>query len=464
MMGEMPRSALLGAFVLLTTVLSACGGAPSEAAATSAVLIPETEDQNFVEWARLDASPVESLTPGDDFGGLECLGEIVGDARIVAVGEPVYGAREIALLKRRMFEYLVRSRGVRAIVAEVGWSEALAIDEYLQTGRGNPETLLTEVRTWTWNTDEALELVRWMRKYNENVPRSRQLHFLGADMIYTAAAASALRSYLNGVDPEFLTRIEDTLDVLAEPESDAKYAGLRSREGASRLLDVERALDRLWRRRRSYADATSREAWQVAEHHGQMLRQSIDIWRASIRGAAPAALRERYLAENVRWILDRDETGGRIFLWSHNTRVSVEALQDGEGMGGQLQRLFGSDLVVIGILFNQGSFRARSGSREVAEIEIGPAPEGSVENSLSKVGPEMLVVDLRRATELVDQWLQSEHLMRETGTRFSDPNSMTRSRILGRRFDAVAWIDATTASSLTKAWRRSPAAKGGDAG
>jgi erythromycin esterase len=192
-------------------VFTSCTGTPSEASATDALLIPETEDQNFVEWARLDASPIESLTPGDEFGGLESLGEIVGDARIVAVGEPVYGAREVALLKRRMFEYLVQNRGVRTIVAEVGWSEALAIDEYIHTGRGNPEALLTEVRTWTWNTSEALDLVRWMRRYNENVPRSRQLHFLGVDMIYTSAAASALRTYLQEVDQEFLSRIDDTL-------------------------------------------------------------------------------------------------------------------------------------------------------------------------------------------------------------------------------------------------------------
>jgi hypothetical protein len=76
----------------------------------------------------------------------------------------------------------------------------------------------------------------------------------------------------------------------------------------------------------------------------------------------------------------------------------------------------------------------------------------------------MLIVDLRRATTLVDEWLLSTKLMRETGPRFSDPNSMTYSRILGRRFDALVWVDTTTASTVTSAWRKSAAARGDDAG
>lgn len=460
----MPRPVFTGALTLLLFVLCSCGGGPSEASATKSTPVIEADDVNFVEWTRFTSSPIESLTPGAEFGGIETVGEIVGDARIIAVGEPVYGAREIALVKRRMFEYLVRNKGVRAVVVEAGWSESMAIDEYLHTGSGNPEELLTRLRTWTWNTSEALDLVRWMRRYNESAPPSKRLHFVGADMIFTSAAAFALRSYLATVDPEFLTRVDETLQFFAEPESSEKYARMRSREGGRLLLDVERALDRLWRKRRAYAAATSQNDWAVAEHHGQMLRQSVDVWRASVRGALPAPLRERYLAENVRWVLDQNEAGGRLFLWSHNSRVSVESLQDGERMGRQLQRMFGSDLVVIGIMFNHGSFRARTSGYEVAEVEIGPAPEGSVEHSLAKVGHEMLIVDLRRATDLVDQWLQSQRLTRETGLRFSDPNSMTYSRILGRRFDAIVWVDTTTASSITAAWRRSPASSGGDDG
>jgi erythromycin esterase len=454
----------MGALLLLALSLCSCGGGSSEAAASKTNSIVEHHDQSFVEWTRQSGYPIESLSPGDEFGGLESLGDIVGYARIIAVGEPVHGAREITLIKRRMFEYLVREKGVRTLVAEVGWAEALAVDEYLRTGAGKPDEVLAGLRTWTWNTTDALDFMRWMRRYNESLPPSRQLRFFGADMVYTSASAQALHAYLEGVDQEFLQRVDASLSHFSSPESNEKYARIRSREGGSLQLDVERALDRLWRRRRVYADATSQDAWAIAEHHGQVLRQAVDFWRGTGRSSSRALLRERYMAENVRWLLDRDETGGRVFLWSHNSRVSVEALQDGERMGRQLQRMFGSDLVVIGVLFNRGTFLARNVGRSVAEVEIGPAPEGSVERSLAKVGHEMLIVDLRRATTLVDEWLLSTKLMRETGPRFSDPNSMTYSRILGRRFDALVWVDTTTASTVTSAWRKSAAARGDDAG
>lgn len=461
----MPRAALAGAALLLIGSLCACGGGTSEASGSeTTTLLVEAEDQDFVEWTRVMGDPITNLSSDEGTGGLAPLDDIVGDARIIAVGEPVYGAEELTRLKRRMFEYLVRHRGVRTIVAEVGWSEALEIDAYIRTGSGNPEELLTRLRTWTWNTNESLDVIRWMRRYNESVPASKRLRFMGTDIIYTSASAHALRAYLEEVDPAFLERIDETLKFFSGPESDEKYGRIRSRQGGGLLLDVERALDRMWRKRRVYADATSQDDWAIAEHHGQVLRQSVEVWRASIRGAPPAPLRERYLAENVRWVLDREETGGRVFIWSHNSRVSLEGIQDGERMGRHLRRMFGDDLVVIGILFNQGAFRAKSGGPDIAAIEIGPAPKGTIENSLSKVGHDMLIVDLRRATDLVDQWLQSKSLTREAGTRYSDPNSMIRSCILGRRFDAVIFVDTTTASTITAAWRRSPAARGGDPG
>lgn len=459
----MPRSAFIGALALSAFVVCSCGGGQSEASSWEEKLV-ENEDQSFVEWVELTARPIESLVPGDEFGGLEGLGDIVGHARIIAVGEPVYGAREIFRVKRRMLEYLIRTRGVRTLVVDVGWAEALAIDEFIHTGQGNPEELLTNLRTWTWNTSEALDLVRWMRRYNEKVPSASQIHFLGADALYTSVSAAAVRSYLEKVDGEFLQRVDESLKFFSQPESDQKYARLRTREGERLVLDLERTLDRLWRKRRPYADASSSQEWATAEHHGQMVRQALEIRRASLRGGSAGTLRERFLAENVRWILDREETGGRVFLWSHNSRVSVETLQDGERMGRQLQRFFGSDLVVIGVMLNQGSFLARTSGREVVEVEIGPAPEGTVESSLAKVEHPMMLLDLRRSTDAVDRWLMSERLMRETGFRFSDPNSMTRPRILGRRFDALVWVETTSASSLTPAWVRSSAAKGEEAG
>jgi erythromycin esterase len=458
----MPRPVFIGALALSAFVVCSCGGGPSAASAREEALV-EDEDQSFVDWVELTARPIESLVPGEEFGGLDGLGEIVGQARVIAVGEPVYGAKEIFRVKRRMFEYLVRTRGVRTMVADVGWAEALAIDDFLRTGEGNPEELLTRLRTWTWNTSEALDLVWWMRRYNETVPSASRIHFYGADALYTSVSAAAVRAYLEEVDGEFLQRVDESLRFFSEPESDQKYARLRTRDGERLILDLERTLDRLWRKRRPYADASSQAEWAVVEHHGQLARQALEIRRAS-RGGSSGALREKFLAENVRWILDREETGDRVFLWSHNSRVSVESLKDGERMGRHLQRFFGSDLVVIGVLFNRGSFLARTSGREVVEVEIGPAPEGTFEHSLSKVEHPAMLVDLRRSTDAVDQWLMSERLTRETGLRFSDPNSMTRPRTLGRRFDAIVWVNTTTASRLTSGWVRSAAASGEESG
>ena len=86
MMTRMPRIVTVGAvLVLLPLLLLSCGGGKSEATATKTRSLAESEDVNFVEWTRLAASPIDSITPGAPFNGLTTLGDIVGSARIIAV-------------------------------------------------------------------------------------------------------------------------------------------------------------------------------------------------------------------------------------------------------------------------------------------------------------------------------------------------------------------------------------------
>ena len=115
----MPRAAFCGALLLLALFLCSCGEEESTREPSTLAMVEEREDQNFVDWSRLAGIPIESIDPGEEFDGLTALGAMVGDARIVAVGEPVYGAREFTLAKRRMLAYLVENKGINTVVAEV---------------------------------------------------------------------------------------------------------------------------------------------------------------------------------------------------------------------------------------------------------------------------------------------------------------------------------------------------------
>ena len=135
-----------------------------------------------IGWLRDNAVPFASVEPGGSFAELAPLGHMMGDARIVGLGEATHGSREFFRMKHRVVEYLVRERGFRTFAIEATWAEATRVNRYLHTGEGDPAVLLANLHFWTWNTREVLEMIQWMRAYNQSVPAADRVSFYGFDV------------------------------------------------------------------------------------------------------------------------------------------------------------------------------------------------------------------------------------------------------------------------------------------
>jgi hypothetical protein len=95
-MERMPRVLVL----LLCLSLVACGGGPTapptEALPATVETSPGEEaiPPQTVVWIRENGFPFDTTQPDADYGDLVPLKEIVGDARIVALGEATHGTHE----------------------------------------------------------------------------------------------------------------------------------------------------------------------------------------------------------------------------------------------------------------------------------------------------------------------------------------------------------------------------------
>lgn len=106
-----------------------------------------------------------------DDADLDLFADIVGDARIVALGESTHGTREFFLVKHRLLEFLVRKLGFTVFAIEANQLAVEKINRYVQGGDGTARDVM-RVMFRVWNTEEMLELVEWMRAYNAEGPRS----------------------------------------------------------------------------------------------------------------------------------------------------------------------------------------------------------------------------------------------------------------------------------------------------
>ncbi|MEV0346619.1 erythromycin esterase family protein [Nonomuraea sp. NPDC050680] len=120
-------------------------------------------------WINRHAHPLTTLDPGGPLPDLRPLRDIVRDASIVALGASTRQAHELSVSAHRMARFLVEELGFRSLALEGDDPARVGLDDYVRTGKGDPRASLADARAF-WRTGEILDLVHWMRAYNEDHP------------------------------------------------------------------------------------------------------------------------------------------------------------------------------------------------------------------------------------------------------------------------------------------------------
>ncbi len=274
--------------------------------ATSAITPPHTTPAlaTAATWLRDHALSLATSDPDADFADLQPLKAIIGDARIVALGEQTHGTHEFATMKHRLVRFLVREMGFTTFAIEANQPEAARIDQHLQTGTGNPAHLLAALSLWPWNTQEALEMLRWMRDANVNARGGSPLHFHGFDGQFIGGAVEAVLTYLEQVDPERVPRVRMQY-ALADARSTAGDPILlfntESAEAQTAYyLKVQAVYDDLAATQGIYTPRSSPAAFADALQAARVVVQAVAI--AIGVGKGDYTLRDRFMADNVGWL------------------------------------------------------------------------------------------------------------------------------------------------------------------
>lgn len=433
---ERPLEVLLDAF------------APADVPAPAAV----------VDWLKQNAVALKTVEAGSGLADMAPIKAMVGKARVVSLGEATHGSREFFQLKHRMLELLVTEMGFTSFAIEASFPEALRVNEYVLTGKGDPEAALTGMRFWTWDTEEVLALIRWMRRYNED--HKAKLKFYGFDMQSPPGPVGALVDYIRKVDRAFAPEVEAILAPLSN-DFDANYYTTAPPEvqratasGIARIiarLDAERAA---YEKRGGGADA-----FKLARLHAQVVRQGEASLAAGMMGGD---LRDKAMAENVLSLLDIEGPGAKMVLWAHNAHVQRTTYGGGKAMGAHLHEALGADQVVFGFAFNQGGVRAvpLPFGRGVLGFTVPPLPAGSLDATLARLGSHLLALDMRAAPagSPAAAWLDAKLSRGSIGSAFREDDA-ARSTIKASpraRYDALLFVETTQAARPTAGGQRKP--------
>lgn len=161
-------------------------------------------------WLAANAIRLDTVEAGHGFGDMRPLKKIVGQARIVSLGEATHGTREFFQLKHRMLEFLASEMGFNIFSIEANMPEAYRLNDYVLNGNGDPARLIHGMYFWTWDTQEVLDMVQWMREFNKS--GKGRVQFTGFDMQTPDVAAGIVRDFVAANEPDYNSSLSSALD------------------------------------------------------------------------------------------------------------------------------------------------------------------------------------------------------------------------------------------------------------
>ena len=291
--------------------------------------------------------------PQDD---LEPLRQIIGNARIVSLGESIHTSGGYYEMKHRVFRFLVEKMGFRAFAFESPWPNADRVGQYVASCGEPPEEALRGLFS-VWQSAETRDLIQWMCEWNRSHRKKQdKLFFFGFDVQQPAQDGPALIAFLErlGVgsdDPRVIdiqacdgvsaplepiisdTRNQQCLQGLAAAEQLIDQAAAQRPSGIS-LQDLEYARLRLVGVR-----SWQGEAYYFGIGESVQANESRDIGMAYAFG-----------------VLRRLRYGDiKTVVWAHNYHIAKDAKASSwstRTMGSYLREMLGSNYVVLALIAN----------------------------------------------------------------------------------------------------------------
>jgi erythromycin esterase-like protein len=430
-------------------------------------------ERAVLEALRREAHPL----PGDHRDYDVLLG-LVGDARIVLLGEASHGTHEFYRERARITKRLIAEHGFTAVAIEGDWPDAYRVNRYIHGARedADAEEALRGFRrfpTWMWRNADVLDIVGWLRAHNDRLARdARRVGFYGLDLYSLGASMEAVIGYLDEQDPDAAARARSRYECL-QP-----YGAESSEYGRAVLLGVgepcrRRVVEQLVELRRRAGDYLRRDGlvaedeYFFAEQNAAVVANAEEYYRTMFGDQAGSwNLRDRHMADTLDQLLAHlDRHGGttRSVVWEHNSHIgdarATEMGARGELNIGQLMReRHGRDAVNVGFTTYVGTVTAASEWGGPAERKhVRPALPESYEALLHATQiPAFLLCPL--AAGDAGRALREPRLERAIGVIYrpqTERQSHWFAANAAQQFDALVHIDHTRAVEpleRTQAW------------
>ena len=402
-------------------------------------------------WLAAHVAPVRTIDFADeDFSDLAPLGDAIGDARLVQLGEPSHGAGSCFAAKARIVKYLHRRLGFDVLIWESGlYDVALA-----EAGMRGSDDAMTAARRgvftlWSMSA-EVKPLFDYIKTSQGTV---RPLEMAGFDMQVTADGSTArfaedLRDFVGALRDSTLrahalSLAEQALAARGRlmagkfaSQNDLDVLTAATRDLGALIGDNPAAFDQI----RGRLD-TGFMAHAVANMRADAAFRA-EFARTPATTAARESMRDRINAQNLRWLVEERYAGRKAMVWAHDAHV-MRAWYDSNFRNVHLRAQPG-DMKPTGVFtaewlgpraytLGMTTFAGEDGfAMGGPATPVAPAPDGSLEGHLHGLGHAYAFVDFRAGRDNPMHKTQTLRLPKYDANTVADPS---------RVYDGIFYID-----------------------
>ncbi len=130
----------------------------------------------------------------------------VNNSKFVLLGEASHGTSEFYTARVEITKKLIQEKGFTFVAVEGDWPACQAINRYVKgydlEARSAKDVLKSFDRwpTWMWANEEMIDLIEWMKEYNESGQNQTKVGFYGIDIYSLWESMDEVIHYLKQID------------------------------------------------------------------------------------------------------------------------------------------------------------------------------------------------------------------------------------------------------------------------
>lgn len=310
------------------------------------------QSKNVVQWINENAIQIEDSAPDTSLIAFDNkVPSKFQDAKIFGFGEATHHAKEFFNIKAKFFKYLVMNQGVKTFIMEESFPAESGINEWISGGKGDPKSIAKNFSIGVWYTEEIINLLKWMRDFNANIPAEDQIRFYGMDIQNVKNINYDIRDFVS----KYTIPVPNELLKVIDSCANKKVSYGQKSEWASNQIPKLNNVKLLIRQfRRTIQNENEHEFNTIIRALNYLIKYTYYVQHHYSQD------RDLKMYENVKWIIENESKNGKAFIWAHNEHINNKGFGNYSkrkiyNLGNRLKKLYGSKYYSVGFDFGAGT-------------------------------------------------------------------------------------------------------------